>query len=392
MWSKEELRTLRKLYSTVLKEELEKMLPKRKWDGIMSKARQLGLSRDPGIFCHGKKRKKVIDLGVIDTEEKAYILGFAAADGCLTCPKRNGRSCVFCIVLSHKDYDHVVKLRDIVSPRSTIYTATRTTLFKSTGKTYSGDVSGFSVADKDLANNLIKHGIVPRKTRILEIPKTVPPHLFHHWVRGYFDGDGTVYNNHLGNLLCGLSGYGKDDDIKNPVLYFINEEFNKIFPNTCNVIKKSRGNIAELSYSGRTALAFLHWIYKDATLFLTRKYNIASDYFINDISEIPITWSREDRDFIIQNYTEMTATEIGNILGKTEGCVRSEIFNLRKNGWLEFYKDKAWTDGEIEFLVNNCTEKTYRELGVEIGRGWDAVRHKLNELGLKSKSKRVSNG
>ncbi len=41
--------------------------------------------------------------------------------------------------------------------------------------------------------DLCKHGCVPNKSLILEFPKTVPSDLIHHFIRGYFDGDGSVF-------------------------------------------------------------------------------------------------------------------------------------------------------------------------------------------------------
>ena len=43
-------------------------------------------------------------------------------------------------------------------------------------------------------NDLIKQGCVPRKSLILTFPNTnqVPENLINHFIRGYFDGDGSI--------------------------------------------------------------------------------------------------------------------------------------------------------------------------------------------------------
>lgn len=41
--------------------------------------------------------------------------------------------------------------------------------------------------------DLCKHGCVPNKSLILTFPRTIPDNLIHHFIRGYFDGDGSVF-------------------------------------------------------------------------------------------------------------------------------------------------------------------------------------------------------
>ena len=49
------------------------------------------------------------------------------------------------------------------------------------------------VSDK-LSSALSKLGGTPRKSLTLEFPKFIPKHLMSHFIRGYFDGDGSVWN------------------------------------------------------------------------------------------------------------------------------------------------------------------------------------------------------
>lgn len=43
--------------------------------------------------------------------------------------------------------------------------------------------------------DLSKHGCVPNKSLILKFPTTLPNELVNDFIRGYFDGDGSVYIN-----------------------------------------------------------------------------------------------------------------------------------------------------------------------------------------------------
>lgn len=44
-------------------------------------------------------------------------------------------------------------------------------------------------------DDLIKHGCIPNKSLKLKFPTTVPDKLIRHFVRGYFDGDGSIAKN-----------------------------------------------------------------------------------------------------------------------------------------------------------------------------------------------------
>jgi hypothetical protein len=48
-----------------------------------------------------------------------------------------------------------------------------------------------SVASPQLTARLAKHGIFPNKTFTLEWPDHLDPELLRHFLRGYFDGDGS---------------------------------------------------------------------------------------------------------------------------------------------------------------------------------------------------------
>ena len=54
-------------------------------------------------------------------------------------------------------------------------------------------------------NDLIKQGCVPNKSLILTFPNKyqVPKNLINHFIRGYFDGDGSIYEyskTHAGSI------------------------------------------------------------------------------------------------------------------------------------------------------------------------------------------------
>lgn len=129
---------------------------------------------------------------IIDTAEKAYWLGFLAADGCNYQREHNAS-----IILNvhKKDIGHLEKFKQFCHTNAEI-------------KSYIG-YEGFSnqtpmckitLNSKKISNDLINKGILPNKSLILQ-----PPHIlkefYKPFILGYFDGDGSIsktsqYNNY----------------------------------------------------------------------------------------------------------------------------------------------------------------------------------------------------
>lgn len=56
-----------------------------------------------------------------------------------------------------------------------------------------GNVYGVHLTSDKMFNDLCSHGCVPNKSLVLTFPKDIPENLIHHFIRGYFDGDGSVF-------------------------------------------------------------------------------------------------------------------------------------------------------------------------------------------------------
>jgi len=265
IWTDEEKLLLKKYFPTTSTNDLVLILNNRyPCKQIRYKAYSMGLQRDENLFIYGHTRRKdILNFSVVDTEEKAYILGFIAADGALV-EKKNSSS-VLSIKLHKRDLLHLEKIRDIICPSLSIYHTVR------------DNCCGIRLGDPLLSNELFKHGIIHRKTYNPQIPGTVPDHLIKHWIRGYFDGDGSVYHlkNNYDKIFCHITGYSKSNN--NILLDFIHDTFvshmNREKICDCNPSRSQRKDTVRISYSHNKSICFLQWIYKDATIYLGRKYD-----------------------------------------------------------------------------------------------------------------------
>lgn len=121
-------------------------------------------------------------------------------------------------------------------------------------------------ASAEIVNNyfvsrLISLGVGPRKTFILEFPD-IREDLIRHFIRGYVDGNGSidVLRTSLQISCASLSFMEK-----------LREYFS--FARIANIEYVKHAKCMRLSYSGRTGLKVLDWLYKDATIYLNRKYS-----------------------------------------------------------------------------------------------------------------------
>lgn len=185
----------------------------------------------------------------IDTEEKAYWLGFLYADGYVG--KDSNR-----FSLTIKDKEHIEKFQKFIGSK-------RMRIKNINGRQY----YDFTMRNKNIHDSLIKNGCVPKKSLVLEFPSEniVPKHLINPFVRGYFDGDGHVSKSIHGILITILGTKNFLEKIK--IIYG--------FP-------ENKYNMAGLAYEYRIANSFfvkyfLDSIYKNSNIYLDRKYNFYSN-------------------------------------------------------------------------------------------------------------------
>lgn len=214
----------------------------------------------------------------IDTEEKAYWLGFMYADGWVS---SSGNT--IGLGISLKDIDHLKKYNQALNYKKGL-NVTETHQFgdKTNHKNKNGEIMymvSTQISNDDLRSDLINAGCIPNKSLVLKFPdinifkesdKYSKEELIIHFIRGYFDGDGSL----------GLYQHSKTNINKEESLMFVGtkqflENVQKYLGNGF-LIHKSNCNLAtyRLSYSTQKAFNVAHKLYNNATVYLKRKYDI----------------------------------------------------------------------------------------------------------------------
>ncbi|PTC14764.1 LAGLIDADG family homing endonuclease [Bacillus wiedmannii] len=167
----------------------------------------------------------------------AYILGFIAADGVIQ--KENQ-----CVSISQKENYILEDIKQELNTNQPLY-------------------QNKKINSKKIKDDLMNiHGIKPCKSFNIVFP-FVPEEYLHHFVRGYFDGDGYV-------------------KYKTYTVSFVGGSYN--FMNSLHQILQNHDLRADLLnqnkhyrviLSGRKSIQlFSNWIYKDKDIYLHRKYEV----------------------------------------------------------------------------------------------------------------------
>ena len=124
-------------------------------------------------------------------EQEAYILGFLYADGFVTC-ERNGKYYVIGSTVSLKDEQIIIDISNHFNNAKIKYK-------NQNCQTGNFDAISLQICDVKLVEKIINLGLRPQKTYENNsfIFDNIPDSLKHHFLRGYFDSDGSIgiYDN-----------------------------------------------------------------------------------------------------------------------------------------------------------------------------------------------------
>lgn len=180
----------------------------------------------------------------IDTEEKAYWLGFLSADGSI-------HNDIIELNLKESDSGHVEKFAKFISPDLQGHFKPQTNSYR------------VSVCSKKISNDLYELGVTPNKSLTLKFCDKVPKELLHHYIRGYIDGDGTIFIRKDGQAVFEVLG---TQDFVDHIEESLELHHNK---------NGQHGQAKSIRYSGNKQVkSILDKVYKNATIYLERKYEI----------------------------------------------------------------------------------------------------------------------
>lgn len=205
----------------------------------------------------------------IDSEAKAYWLGFIYADGSVrvNVHKRGYKSYVTTIAQAEKEpLEKFIKCIAQSDIKITEYLVKKTNSI----------VYSISLNSETLFNDLNNQGCIPNKSLVLKFPTKIPDELVHHFIRGYFDGDGSVYkSDNVVKYQTHTATYAGCDVSICGTLEFLTElKNNLVFMGERGIHKEKRKltNTWTLRLSGhKRVILFYDYIYKDASIFLQRK-------------------------------------------------------------------------------------------------------------------------
>ena len=196
---------------------------------------------------------------VIDTEEKAYFLGFLYADG-YNNTDRNSVN----LALKESDKDILIRLNNLIQPNKPLQYVE---FIKETrGYKNSSNQYRLVIANKHISMKLAEFGCVKNKTHKLTFPleSQLPKNIQCHFIRGYFDGDGCISNRVI-------SMVGRECFLNSIQEIFINElgltktKFDKRH-------KKRDNDITSIRYCGSGNInKIMRWMYDGASIYLERK-------------------------------------------------------------------------------------------------------------------------
>ena len=214
-------------------------------------------------------RRKIQDENIFSkglNNINSYILGLIYSDGCLSYCNHSKR---YKITISINDKDLMTKIRNIMTPNNKLYEY----------KHPNGKDNTYAVVstnEKDI-EFIRKIGVTERKSKTIKFP-VMDKKFYSHFIRGVFDGDGSVYVN---TTVTKHKGIKKEYSYLNVSFTSGSKDFSKELINVlkansidANLNMDSRNN--DTSYvkifKSSSVEKLFHYMYKDANIYMERKY------------------------------------------------------------------------------------------------------------------------
>lgn len=220
----------------------------------------------------------------VNSEQVAYVLGFLYADGCNQFSSASSTK-TLSITQAEQDLDILEKIR--LAMKSTHPFRRIEAIDENHMVKYK-----FAISYTKLSDDAYKLGVVYNKSLVLKFPtfEIVPEEYMRHFIRGYFDGDGCIWEGKpkIMTFIDKKTGKEKQRFVHNMKFNFTgsNDFINGLqeyliqtlgYRKTKLNVRKGRKNADKwctMEYSGKKQIEKLfHYMYDNATIYGNRKYN-----------------------------------------------------------------------------------------------------------------------
>lgn len=221
------------------------------------------------IYKNGHGRKNHFNQDYfenIDTEHKAYWLGFIYADGNV---HNTGCGCIqeanrLAINISNKDIELLKAFCNDIE-----YDQSKIVVYEPKGTYSTNLMCKLSVNSIKMCSDLAKWGVHPNKTGTLDKLPDIPEELMPHFIRGFFDGDGWCTFTEKSSDIGIIGDYDFLSEINN----YLNEHFQISLR---KLVKENRREfpVYYLRYHILKDYKLIYnCFYSNATIFLQRKHD-----------------------------------------------------------------------------------------------------------------------
>ena len=209
------------------------------------------------ILSNINRKKFFCDVDYFKTQSAnmAYILGFLAADGYVGLNNNEIK-----ITLAEKDSELLEKIKEELKYTGEVKHNTTSKGF---------DIATLEITCSEYKKDLAQYNIIPQKTFTFSIPDTLQEKYYIDFIRGYWDGDGTICTagkSAIRSSLCGARKITLEQ-----ILNFLEEKYN--IPKVTIYERAGKNTLYYFQYSNTsTKKLFKALYYKEDLLYLDRKY------------------------------------------------------------------------------------------------------------------------
>jgi len=186
----------------------------------------------------------------------AYAIGLITADGSLS---KDGRHISFV----SKGIEMIINFQKCLGVTCKVSK-------KSSGSNKNKVYHVVQIGDINFYNFLLSIGLVPNKSKVIKKVK-VPEKFFFHFLRGYFDGDGSFYSYFDPRWKSSLMFYTTFSCASKVYIRWLQETIRKKLGIYGHIVKSAKNSAYQLRYAKTESLKLLQNLYLNARVSLTRK-------------------------------------------------------------------------------------------------------------------------